>query len=112
MGRWAQAHRRGGGQGPLPAIGPPPQPILYGDDGFLMQAAQCSGNEDGTLTLWYCETETGEYSIDTTGVSWETPYSWGEEISLTPGWYKGSQTGNGTAYIGESVLSEPYQILA
>lgn len=103
MGRWAQASRRGGGVKPAVALGPPPAPSLNQEEYVLTQNAEGVDNPGGTLTLYRSLDEGENWDVVTTA-AWLREKVWGD-YEGNPGWYRGTETGNGLVYSGESLPS-------
>ena len=71
------------------------------DDPDLVQYAQGGFDIGGWITLYYSATPGGPFAaVDTD--AWSNPRLWGQAGDLDPGWYYGTETGNGTTYSGTS----------
>lgn len=101
MGKWAQQRKRGSaGQSAIPLL-PPPAPLLAVEDDQLEQRTTGAGDSGGTITLYYSTTYVGPYAAFE-GFFYESPHSWSNTGDLEPGYYKATETGNNSAYAGES----------
>lgn len=104
MGKHATYRKRGGPRPVTAPIGPPPQPALQNQDLDLAQFAQGADDTGGTNNLYYSVLSPGPYTL-LMQVDWQSVTVWSEQIEGTPGYYRASETGNGTTYIGESTQS-------
>ena len=101
MGKFATYRKRGSTP---PGEGnqiPPPAPGLYAEAGHFWQ--QANGRDDtlGRVKLWLADFHDGPYAV-LFNQSWQNLHDWGEYESLTTGFYRTTEVGNGKTYLGES----------
>ena len=109
MGKWAQQRKRGSaGQGTI-APQTPPAPFLDVVAGDLVSQAHIADNYGGVCTLFRSATEFGEYSLHDQE-DWDPSLDWNAFVTIVPGWYKATQTGNGTKWVGSSPFSNAQHI--
>lgn len=104
MGHWSQSRRHGGGGSAAPALPTPPGPGLIDEDGDLHQRTEIENNEYGQVTLYFSADGFAPYT-PVSSADWSQDQNWGDLEFLATGYYKGTQTGNGIAWQGESPLS-------
>ena len=109
MGKYATYRKRGSYTEAVSLLGPPPAPTLYTDEGELWTSATGEDDTDGTFTLWYRATYEDPWGVYNSG-PWQAVLGWGELGDLVEGDYQVVETGNGTAYVGQSPPSNVYSL--
>jgi hypothetical protein len=103
MGKWATYRKRSRPTATAP-LGPPPAPLLTTQVNSLFQIAQGADDTGGAISLWYRELEIDEFQL-IASAGWEPGMNWSNEVETLEGYYKATEAGNGTAYVGTSDFS-------
>jgi hypothetical protein len=77
--------------------------------GYLNWYNTGSDNTGGTMTLYRGSYDVGPWEVYDTR-AWAVNGEWMPVVELDPGWYVCSSTGNGSAYVGESSLSNAINV--
>jgi len=104
MGKWSTYRKRGCAQSSA-GLQPPPAPLLQLNDEAVQGFAQGNNDTGGSFYL--------ESSIDE-GINWApemdqlwAPFTlWGDRTDFLQKWLRMKETGNGTAYEGDSPWSD------
>ena len=104
MGKHHTYRKRGSVRGQTVSVLPPPAPILDVEDNGLTQTAQGDDDYGGRCNLW--ASSNGETSWVIAGQQpWISSCGWGPVAGQPPGYYRCTEIGNGSVYLGESAPS-------
>jgi hypothetical protein len=76
--------------------------------GSLYQYAQGTDNTGGIVTLEYREFEVDEW-LEIGNEPWSAGFNWSAVLPLNLGFYRATEIGNGTAYVGTSAYSAVFE---
>jgi hypothetical protein len=108
MGKWAQQRKRGSAGCGIAALQPPPAPLLNNPDVDLLQHPQGSPDPGAATTLYRSPDGGAPWFAYAAGV-WADPSTWGDPGVLDIGYYRATETGNGSVYAGESPPSNVFE---
>lgn len=109
MGRHSQYQKRGAATGTSIILTAPPSPTLHVVAGLLLQEANGTDDTGGILSL-EISTDEGSTWEPYDLHSWLSTWPWGAITFLDPGLYRGTETGNGSTYIGQSPPSNTVEV--
>ena len=104
MGKHHTYRHRGSVRGQTVNIGPPPAPILNIEDTGVVQNAQGYDDFGGRCTLYKSDDGATGWFIANQEL-WISSCEWGPLEGLLGGYYRCTELGNGSVYLGESAPS-------